>query len=106
VGNNVTVTYFGFNAVIQWTPAAGSETSSVIRGNLNQLPVGPNDDSCVAQGQPNTNLTVLDPFLPGGSPPKGFWYIVRGDNLCGHGPLGFQAVNGVPTLARVTSACP
>jgi hypothetical protein len=88
-----------------WDNDAGSETLyDVVRGDPRVLPVGPGggDESCLGQQIAATSLVDAT------TPPlgEGFWYLVRGGNACGKGTYGYQAINGVPTVARVTASCP
>ena len=41
-------------------------------------------------------------------PPRGdgFWYLVRGENVLGDGPYGFEGLHGVPTTPRLSATCP
>jgi len=36
----------------------------------------------------------------------GFWYLVRGESACGHGPFGFAALGGALPDPEVTATCP
>jgi subtilisin-like proprotein convertase family protein len=106
VDNGVRVTPSGGDAVISWNLAAGASSSSVLRGLVSALPVGPRlgDETCLAINLPITTLTWPDAAIPAVG--ASFWYLVRGDNVCGVGPLGFQAANGLPTIPRVSTTCP
>lgn len=90
---------------ISWNLASGASSSDLLKGRLSGLPVGPgngqSDEFCFS------GLQTLS-YTDGGNPAvgTGFWYLVRGKNVCGGGPYGFQAVNGVPTVPRNTTTCP
>ena len=104
VGNGVALTQSGGVTTITWSAAPGSTSSSVLRGLVTQLPVGPGggDEVCLASGVAGTSIT--DAEVPGPSDP--FWYLVRGQSACGSGPYGFQEQNGVPTVPRESTTCP
>jgi hypothetical protein len=103
--DGVRISRCGGTAQITWNLAACATSSTVLRGLVSGLPVGPGggDESCLASGLPSTTLTLTDGENP--SPGDSFWYLVRGDSSGGHGPLGFQAVNGLPTVPRETTTC-
>ncbi|HKQ61536.1 MAG TPA: choice-of-anchor Q domain-containing protein [Candidatus Polarisedimenticolaceae bacterium] len=78
---------------------AGIDTvHDVARGDLSQPPGTPGAAACLASGIPS-NLTS-DPAVPPGG--HGFWYLVRGRNVCGAGTYGFRS-NGTE---RSVTACP
>jgi hypothetical protein len=106
VGPTVGVVRSGKTALISWSLAACATSSSVLSGLLANLPVGPggSDEVCLASGLSPTTLSITDAVKPPIG--EGFWYLVRGDNVIGHGPLGFQSVNGTPTVPRVSTTCP
>jgi hypothetical protein len=104
VDNGVRVSRSGTNAVLTWNVAAGATASQVLRGLVSGLPVGPGgaDERCLVE---NTELSTLtDPDLPVSG--DSFWYLVRGENVSGAGPYGFEGFNGVPTTPRVSATCP
>ncbi len=81
-------------------PGAGSGTvHDVVRGEgLAELPVGSGgQEACLAKGLAASSAT--DPDLPvaGG----GFWYLVRGRNVCGAGTYGFRSDG----TERTTGVC-
>jgi hypothetical protein len=82
------------------TPGAGQGTvHDVVRGSLSGLPVGAGvSETCLAFGL--TQSTMTD----GNAPPlhEGFWYLVRGRNICGAGRYG-STDTGTETSS---SACP
>jgi hypothetical protein len=88
---------------ISWTPAAGSTTSSVLRGALSTLPVGPGgaDEVCLDGG---TGTSITDDSDPWEG--EGYWYLVSGVNSCGHGPYGFGWDNVGGTTPRESTTCP
>jgi len=103
VAADVQVSLSGSIATISWNLAAGSTSSSVLRGQLSGLPVGPvgDDELCLDSGTIGNSAT--DPETP--NPGDGFWYLVHAANPCGNGPYGSQVENGVPT-PRVSATCP
>ena len=88
---------------ITWTPASGSATSSVLRGTVAQLPVGPGggDEICLETDIAGSSAT--DPEDP--DPGTAFWYLVRGENDCGDGTYGVASQGGVLT-PRSSTTCP
>ena len=92
--------------MISWNFAACARSSDVLRGLVSGLPVGPGggDETCLANGLPPTTLTLSDAANPGTG--AACWYLVRGDSPGGHGPYGFQSVNGVPGAEEVSTTCP
>lgn len=92
----------GATFVLSWDMPVKGATSSVVRGSLDALPVGHKADheSCLAGGLGAS--TLLDASVP--APGTGYWYLVRADNACGHGPYGFQTAGGA-TTPRVSEAC-
>ncbi len=96
----------GVDTQITWNPVAGAMTYDVIRGLFSGLPVGPGggDELCHDAGISGTSTTdsTIPGFISGG-----YWYLVRGNNGCGGGSLGTQALNGAPSTPRVTTTtCP
>ena len=96
----------GLGAEISWHLAAGATASSILRGDVSALPVGPGgaDETCLVDSVPANTLTWPDNENP--EPGAGFWYLVRGENAYGHGPYGFEAYDGIPTVPRVSATCP
>jgi hypothetical protein len=87
---------------LEWASAAPSggpaSVHDVVRGPLDVLPVGGAGETCLASGSADTALLDgTDPNLG-----NGFWYLVRGRNVCGSGTYGVDA-DGTP---RVTGSCP
>jgi hypothetical protein len=105
VNNHVRLSQTGGATQITWDVASGSTRSDVLRGQLSGLPVGPGlgDETCLADDLPIATSLLTDNDDP--QPGAGFWYLVRGDNVCGNGPYGFQVQNGVST-ARASTTCP
>jgi hypothetical protein len=89
---------------ISWTAAPGAVTSSVLRGLVSQLPVGPGgvDEFCIETAVAGTS--TVDPQDSG--PGESFWYLVRGINDCGDGPYGSEWLNGAPGALRESTTCP
>jgi hypothetical protein len=83
---SVTLEHDGVTATITWTPALGASSYSVLRGELDGLPVGPGggDEICLDDDQ--AGVSVTDSNDPG--PGQAFWYLVRGANACGTGSYG------------------
>ena len=86
-----------------WTsaaPSAGADTvHDVMRGALRQFPVGDGAaEICLDSGLPASS--ILDATPPAAR--SGFYYLVRGWNVCGGGGYGF-ATGGAE---RITSICP
>jgi len=80
-------------------PGAGTgSVHDVLRGAIDDQPVGGGSEACLASGIPGT--TTTDPQLPAAG--KGFRYLVRGRNSCGTGSYG-SATDGTP---RSSAACP
>ena len=104
VDDSVRVSRSGSDAVVTWSIAAGAASSGVLRGLVRGLSVGPGggDELCLANELPAGTLT--DPELP--TPGGAFWYLVRGENLCGPVPYGFEGVRGAPGAPRESATCP
>ncbi|RMF70780.1 MAG: hypothetical protein D6738_15300, partial [Acidobacteria bacterium] len=87
------VRFAGDGVTLSWdsaAPGAGSATvHDVLRGPARELPATDLAD-CLARGVPGESLE--DPERP----PVGeaFWYVVRGRNACGAGPLGGERSSG------------
>jgi hypothetical protein len=97
------VMVFADEVTVVWEHAAdgaGVDTvHDVLRGLLSGLPVGSGAaEDCLASETPKDWIT--DPELPPSG--DGFWYLVRGRNVCGIGTYG--NVSGGP--ARTSGACP
>ena len=103
--DGVQVSPSGSDAVITWNLAIRASASTVLRGRVSGLPVGSGgaDEQCLADNTELTTLTDSDSPPPAGD---AFWYLVRGENACGSGSYGFEALNGAPGAARVSAACP
>jgi len=104
VDNGVRVSRSGSDAVLRWNVAAGATTSAVLRGHVSGLPVGRAgaDERCLVSNSPSDVFT--DPELPARG--DAFWYLVRGENVLGNGPYGFQGLHGVPGAPRLSATCP
>ncbi|HEX4824348.1 MAG TPA: hypothetical protein VFV19_08550 [Candidatus Polarisedimenticolaceae bacterium] len=104
VGDGVMLSQSNGVTTISWTPSPGSATSSVLRGLLAQLPVGPGggDEVCLDSG--NASGSSLDPQDPPSD--GGFWYLVRGVNACGDGTYGYDDDSGAQGPARQSTTCP
>jgi len=104
IDNDVAVNQDQGTTTITWGAKLEASSYDVFRGLLTGLPVGPGggDETCLANDVVGT--TVTDPTDP--AVDEGFWYLVRGENLCGSGPCGYEAQNGVATNPRVSTTCP
>jgi hypothetical protein len=104
VDNGFRVTRSGSDAVLRWIVAAGATTSGVLRGHVSGLPVGRAgaDERCLVTNSEADTLT--DPELPASG--DAFWYLVRGENVLGNGPYGFEGLHGVPGAPRLSATCP
>ena len=104
VDNGVRVSRSGRDAVLTWNAAAGATDSQVLRGNLSGLPVGPGgaDEQCLVENSELSTLTDSEIPVSG----DGFWYLVRGENVSGAGPYGFEGSRGVPGAPRLSATCP
>jgi hypothetical protein len=104
VDNGVRVSRSGSDAVLTWNVADGATASGVLRGHLLELPVGSRsaDERCLVANSGAD--TLLDPEFPATG--DGFWYLVRGENVLGDGPYGFEGLHGVPTTPRLSATCP
>jgi hypothetical protein len=104
VDNGLRVSRSGSDAVLRWNVAAGATDSAVVRGHVSGLPVGSAgaDERCLAANLGTDTLT--DPELPASG--DAFWYLVRGENLLGSGPYGFEGLHGVPAAPRLSATCP
>jgi hypothetical protein len=104
VDDGVHVSRNGANAVLTWNVADGATASSVLRGLVSGLPVGPggSDEQCLVDNADRNTLT--DSELP----PLGdaFWYLVRGENASGNGPYGFEGLHGLASTPRESATCP
>jgi YD repeat-containing protein len=97
---------FGFvtdKVTLAWTsaiPGSGPGTiHDVVRGDLGSWPVGSGGgETCLAPGVATT--TATDATTPAFG--QGFWYLVRGRNVCGAGTYGTRSGGA----QRVTAACP
>lgn len=81
-------------------PESGSATvHDILRGDLSQLPVGLGaSETCLLNG---TSLaTATDSSLP--LPANGYWYLIRGRNVCGNGSYGITSNSDV----RASNSCP
>ncbi len=97
------LTFASDHVTLSWdsaAPGAGSATvHDVVRGALNELPVGSGpQETCLAPGISASSTT--DTAVPTSG--TGFWYLARGRNVCGAGTYGTQS--GGPE--RTTNACP
>ncbi|HJQ99982.1 MAG TPA: hypothetical protein VJ826_16845, partial [Candidatus Polarisedimenticolaceae bacterium] len=94
VDDGVQLSQSNGTTMITWRVAPGSVTSSVLRGLVSQLPVGPGggDEICLIDTAGTSTTDPEDPDLG-----QAFWYLVRGHNDCGNGPYG---------MARQSTTCP
>jgi hypothetical protein len=90
-------TTLSWNSLI---PAAGTATlHEVLRGQLAGFPVGSHPSEICINATPSVP-TATDVDIPAAG--SGFWYLVRGHNVCGAGPYGFATGGGQET----SSVCP
>jgi hypothetical protein len=104
VGNGVTVSQASGVTTISWTPAPNSASTSVLRGSVAQLPVGPGGDDEVCLDPNNAGSSTVDPENP--PVDGGYWYLVRGVNACGVGTYGYEEDAGAQGPARQSTTCP
>jgi hypothetical protein len=78
--------------------AGPSTIYDALRGLIAELPVGGASETCLASGTTATQATDASTPAPG----AGFYYLVRGRNVCGVGHYGTTS-SGAP---RTSSACP
>jgi hypothetical protein len=104
VDSSFRVARSGSDTLLRWSMAALATASDVLRGQLSGLPVGPGraDEQCLADNIAGNTLTDRDLPAAGDS----FWYLVRGANVCGKGPYGFESAHGVAAAPRVSATCP
>jgi hypothetical protein len=104
VDDGVRITVSQGVVALTWNLAVNSTSSDILRGLVSMLPVGPGgaDETCIGQNEPGRTFRIAADPLPG----SGYWYLVRGVNSCGHGPYGYEAQNGLPTVPRVSTTCP
>jgi hypothetical protein len=82
-----------------WSAVASATRYDVVRGSLDALPVGPGggDETCFGD---LAGPSLVDGTIP--DPGTGFWYLSRGEHVCGAGTFG-QRSNGAQ---RLTTTCP
>jgi hypothetical protein len=104
VDSGVRVSRSGPDALLAWNLAANATSSDVLRGLVRGLPVGSGDagERCMVLNTVARTLTDADLSAPGDA----FWYLIRGENLCGAGSYGFEGRNGTLGPPRVSATCP
>jgi hypothetical protein len=104
VDDGVRVSRSGSDAVLRWNVAVGATASSVLRGHVSELPVGSAgaDERCLASSFDGDTFTDSELPVSGDA----FWYLVRGENVLGSGPYGFEGLFGVPAEPLLSAACP
>jgi hypothetical protein len=104
VDNGVRLSRSGSDAVLEWNLAANATSSDVLRGQVSGLPVGPAgaDERCLVHNTVSRTLTDAD--LPAAG--ESFWYLVRGENICGIGSYGFEGRHGAQAAPRESATCP
>jgi subtilisin-like proprotein convertase family protein len=106
VPGQVSIRHRADKQTIDWSPDPASNGYDVVRGRLNQLPVGPVggiNEICL----PTNIASVSDPGLPAATQSR--VYVVRGRNGPCLGTYGNQHVNPGPALngaVRSTVTCP
>ena len=87
---------------VEWdsdAPNSGAGTVyDVIRGDLAGLPVGGAGEVCLDPDSSDTSSQDLTVPLSA----SGFYYLVRGENICGTGDYGTDSFFNL----RTTTACP
>jgi len=100
-GEVADVEFDGDSHSLFWDPAgpgAGSDTThSIVRGSFGGGPGG-GGQMCLSGRQPGAYAIDLAAPAPG----SGYWYLIRGDNVCGPGTYGY-ATSGAE---RLSAACP
>jgi len=104
VGSTLLVSHAGGISTISWTPATDSSASSVLRGLVAQLPVGPGGSDELCLGSSVAESSIEDPEDP--APDQAFWYLVRGVSDCGTGSYGYEEHDGLATVPRQSATCP
>jgi hypothetical protein len=80
-------------------PSLGSGgTYQLLRGATGAGPVGSSPETCVASAL--IGPTQQDAVLPAAG--SGFWYLVRGRNVCGLGTYGSSSAGN----ERISTTCP
>src|SRR6185436_1273812 len=75
----VTSSKSGTDASFSWPAMPDAYRYDVVRGILGAWPVGSGPESCLA---PDTfGTSASDAEIP--SPGQGYWYLFRGENVCG-----------------------
>jgi hypothetical protein len=92
----------GTNASFDWPAMPDAFRYDVARGTLGGWPVGSGAESCLTDDTFGTSASDADVPAAG----QGYWYLFRGENVCGNGGYGSQGSHGVPTAPRVSTACP
>ncbi len=104
-GEVFSVRFAADKATLTWTAASGGIATiyAVLRGAFASLPVGPGgaDETCSNPGTATSLQTPGEPTLG-----QGYWYLVRGSNVCGIGTYGFQGNRGTPGTQRLSATCP
>ena len=104
VGNNLHVSRLSAGSstsLIAWTLPTGGTRSDLVRGLLSCLPLSPTGIYETALVQNQSTSTSLDTAVP--APGTGYWYLARARNACGAGRWGFEAVNGLAAVLRVSN---
>lgn len=101
--DSVSLSESGPVTTINWNMAFGATSSSVLRGNVSALPVGPGggDEICLDAGIAGTSTT--DSQVPGEG--EVYWYLIQGVNVCGKGSYGSAQIAGSP-VTRSSTTCP
>jgi hypothetical protein len=90
---------------ITWSAVSDASRYDAVRGLLAQLPVGPGGDDEICVGSAFTASSIPDYQNP--APGAGYWYLLRGANICaGPGPYGSEGNHGAPGAPRVSTTCP
>ena len=102
--SSVSASKDGGTATFNWDATAGATVYEMLRGRVQDWPVGSNPatETCLAGNVVVT--TASDDTVPATG--EGYWYLVRADNACGRGSYGWQESQGVPTAPRLSGTCP
>jgi N-acetylneuraminic acid mutarotase len=91
-----------FSARYPWTTYPGAQYE-VVRGIFSgAVGTDPFTESCLRNDTTDTYWDDLN--YPG--IPTYWWYLVRAENSCGKGTLGFQTNHSTPTAERISLVCP
>jgi N-acetylneuraminic acid mutarotase len=101
---SVLATKSGTVVAFSWDATLGATTYDLLRGRLQDLPVGsnPSAERCLADHVEGTS--AIDRAVPADG--EGYWYLVRGGSACFSGSYGSPQLQGLPTMPRRSTTCP